>query len=451
MTDQMERRKLEFYSPHPKQNEFHTMGAEATELCMLAGNQVGKSTAGAAEVAMHLTGKYPEWWRGRRFEEATRWWVAGESGESTRDTPQRLLFGTLERPGTGFLPADAIIETTPARGVADLIDHAEIRHVSGRPSFLKFKTYGKGRENWASETLDGIWTDEEPDLAIYSEGLVRLQARKGMMMVTMTPLRGQTALIRRLMIDKPPGSALVQMTIDDALHYTAEDRARIEARTPEHERDARIRGIPFLGSGLVFLTPEVVLCCTPFDIPAHWPRLGALDIGWDHPTAAVQFAWDRDTDIVYVVSEYRAARKPVYEHAATLIHWGKDLPWAWPHDALQHDKGSGEEIAGQYRTHGLTMLAEHATFLDGGYGFEAGIEAMRERLSTGTLKVFASCPLWFEEYRMYHRTEGLVEKINDDLMAATRVGLMALRHAAVVGRGKMNYSKVMEKHRREWV
>jgi hypothetical protein len=32
--------------------------------------------------------------------------------------------------------------------------------------------------------------------------------------------------------------------------------------------------------------------------------------------------------------------------------------------------------------------------------------------------------------RMYHRKDGKVQKIDDDLMAATRYGIMMLRHAA---------------------
>ena len=448
---ELERRKLEIYSPHPKQIEFHAAGARVVERCLLAANQSGKSTAGAAEVAMHLTGRYPPWWTGRVFAEPTRWWCAGESGESTRDTPQRLLFGSIGHLGTGFIPHGDIISVSPARGVADLLDHAEIRHTSGRSSFLKFKTYGKGRENWASETLDGIWADEELELGLYSEGLVRLQARNGLMMVTMTPLLGQTALIRRLTIDEPPGSSVTRMTLDDALHYSPEERKLAEARIPEHERDARIRAIPFLGSGLVFLSPEADICCEPFAIPAHWPLLGAMDMGWDHPTAAVKIAWDRDTDIAYVIAEYRQSRQLIYQHASRLRAWGKGLPWAWPHDALKHDPGSGEEIANQYRDHLLNMLPKHATFPEGGYGFEAGIELMRERLELGTLKIFSSCVMWFEEYRQYHRKDGLVQKIHDDLLSATRIGMMSLRHASVAAKTGEDYNKFMSKHRREWV
>jgi hypothetical protein len=87
-------------------------------------------------------------------------------------------------------------------------------------------------------------------------------------------------------------------------------------------------------------------------------------------------------------------------------------------------------LAAQYRAQGLKMLRLHATHGDGGFGLEAGIMAMLDRMKTGRLKVFAHLSEWFEEFRLYHRKDGLIVKQRDDLISATRVGLMMLRHAA---------------------
>ena len=46
------------------------------------------------------------------------------------------------------------------------------------------------------------------------------------------------------------------------------------------------------------------------------------------------------------------------------------------------------------------------------------------------IRVFASLDRWFEEFRLYHRKDGKIVKLQDDLMAATRYALMMLRHAA---------------------
>src|SRR5207237_5437751 len=59
--------RLAFYVPYPKQIAFHAAGASARERLLMAGNQLGKTLAGGFEVAMHMTGRYPDWWQGKRF------------------------------------------------------------------------------------------------------------------------------------------------------------------------------------------------------------------------------------------------------------------------------------------------------------------------------------------------------------------------------------------------
>ena len=59
----------------------------------MAGNQLGKTTCGAAEAAFHLTGKYPGWWVGRRWDRPVRAWAGSETWDVTRDGVQRLLIG----------------------------------------------------------------------------------------------------------------------------------------------------------------------------------------------------------------------------------------------------------------------------------------------------------------------------------------------------------------------
>ena len=222
---------------------------------------------------------------------------------------------------------------------------------------------------------------------------------------------------------------VTRMTLDDAEFYTPEQRAEIEAQYPEHEREARTKGVPQLGSGRVFPIGEDLIKITPFEIPEYFAQIGALDFGWDHPTAAVKLAHDRDDDIVYVTNAYRRAQAVPEIHAAALKPWGDKLPWAWPHDGFQHDKQSGKALKDRYGELGLKMLEEHATFEAGGSGVEAGLMEMLGRMETGRLKVFAHLEEWFDEFRLYHRKNGLVVKEVDDLMAATRYGIMMLREA----------------------
>jgi phage terminase large subunit-like protein len=422
---------LKNYRPYPKQREFHAAGKWARERLLMAGNQLGKTIAAGFEEAMHLTGLYPDDWEGMRYDRPIVSWAAGVTGASTRDNPQRILLGRPGAIGTGALPKERIESLSMARGMADAVDTIRVKHTSGDVSVLTLKTYEQGREKWQGETLDRVWFDEEPPLDIYIEGLTRTNATQGKVTLTFTPLMGVTEVVRRLWMEKPAGSHITMMTIDDAEHYTPEQRAAIIATYPEYERKARTQGIPQLGSGRVFPIDQDDIDCDPFPIPAHWVQGGGLDFGWDHPSAGVRLAWDRDTDILYVTAAHRARNQTPLLFASAVKSWGAWLPWSWPHDGLQHDKGSGEQLAEQYKQAGLKMMAQRATFEDGSNGLEAGVMEMYDRMQTGRLRIFNHLNDWFEEFNLYHRKDGLIVKENDDLLSATRYAMMMRRHFAV--------------------
>ncbi|TPJ76874.1 terminase [Mesorhizobium sp. B2-6-3] len=222
------------------------------------------------------------------------------------------------------------------------------------------------------------------------------------------------------------------MTIDDAEHYSPEKRAEIIAAYPEHEREARAKGIPVLGSGRIFPVAEELIKVQAFPLPKYWPRLGALDFGWDHPSAAVELAYDTESDIVYVTKCHRASHQSPAMQAITLKPWGAWLPWAWPRDGRRETlEGAGIALAKQYGEHGLNMLGTHAQFSDGSVSVEAGIMEMLDRMQSGRFKVFDTLNDWFDEFRLYHRKDGVVVKLRDDVMSATRYGVMMLRKAEV--------------------
>jgi phage terminase large subunit-like protein len=426
--------KLPRYRPYTKQQEFHH--AATRERLFMAGNQLGKTWAGAYECAMHLTGRYPEWWKGKRFERPVVGWACGETGELVRDTIQRLLIGREGALGTGTIPADDITGTTPGAGISGLKGTITVAHVSGGQSTLTLKSYNQGREKFQGETLDFIWLDEEPPLDIYTECLTRTNSTMGPVWVTFTPLNGMSDVVSRFLMEEDPDRTVVQMTIDDAEHYSDEDRRRIIASYPKHEREARTKGIPIMGSGRVFPVPEEDITVPSFAIPDHWVWIGGMDFGWDHPTAGVKLAWDRDVDVLYVTATYRKREAPVSINASALKAMGT-IRWAWPHDGYQHDKQSGAELASAYRKEGLDMHPEHATHEAGGYGTEAGISEMLNRMETGRFKVFEHLNDWLEEFRLYHRKDGLIVKERDDLMSATRIAVMMRRYAKTARRQRV--------------
>lgn len=436
-------RKLDFYKPYPKQKQFHDLGATKRERCLMAGNQLGKTYSAAAETAFHLTGEYPEDWKGKRFEKPVVFWIGGESSTLVRDAPQRLLCGPPgvdAEFGSGLIPREDFAgRPSLARGVTDAFDTIQVTHktngIVDGVSTATFKSYEQGRAKWQAGTADGIWGDEEPPADVYGEMLARITATKGIIYLTYTPLKGRTEVVMRYMDEPSPDRAIVPMAIEDAKHISAEERDKIIAGYAKHERDARVRGIPLLGSGAIFTEPEENIRETTIrDIPSWWAKLWCVDFGIGHPFAAVLLAWDRDKDIVHILHTIRMADALPYQHARAMKAIAADVPVAWPQDGTMREK-SGGVVAGLYKKEGLRMLPVHATFPEGGYATEAAVELMLMREATGRLKIASHLEDYFEERRFYHRKDGMIVHLKDDILSATQKGLMMLRYSKPVSLG----------------
>ena len=441
---ELERRKstnrLLDYKPYDYQIKFHN--SNATQRLLMAGNRVGKSLSGAMEMAIHLTGKYPDWWEGRKFGRPIRAWAGGVSNETTRDVCQKELVGQPDDPsakGTGSIPIDDIGETVRKAGVPNAMNSLVVRHITGGWSRLGFKAYEMGREKWMGEQVDVIWLDEEPPASIYSQALTRTADKGGSVYMTFTPEQGMTQIIAQFINDIKKGQEMIQAGWNDAPHMTKLIRDQILQALPPHERKMREKGIPQLGSGLVFPIVEEEILCDPIDIPNHWPRLCGIDFGWDHPTACVWIAWDRDVDTVYVYDSYSMRQETIPIHASAINARGKWIPVIWPQDGRQADKGSGKNLTEQYKKEGVNMC--HDWFTNppqqgmkdgtGGNSVEAGIMEMLTRMQTKRLKIFKNQSKMLEELRMYHRKDGKIVPINDDLISAMRYCIMSLRKTRI--------------------
>jgi phage terminase large subunit-like protein len=205
---------LEFFSAGGQHEPMPTCaedcdGAPHRERLMLAANRVGKSEGvGGFETALHLTGRYPEWWPGRRFEHPVQWWAAGKRNETTRDIVQGILFGeTVWRgskktvTGTGLISPEDIGEPTWKRGIVNLIDKIKVRSQFGGWSELGLKSYEQGRGAFEGTAKHGIWLDEEPPLEIYAECLVRTMTTNGTVLATFTPLEGMSKVVMEFLPD----------------------------------------------------------------------------------------------------------------------------------------------------------------------------------------------------------------------------------------------------------
>lgn len=211
---------------------------------------------------------------------------------------------------------------------------------------------------------------------------------------------------------------LVQATWDDVPHLDEKAKAELLASMPPHQRDARTKGVPALGSGAIYPVPESEIICDPFAIPAHWPRSYGMDVGWNK-TAAVWSAIDRSVDVVYLYAEYYRGQVEPSMHATAIKARGEWIPGVIDPASRGRSQKDGEQLLAIYQELGLHLdLADN--------GVEAGIYAFWERLSTGRLKIFSTLQNFRAEYRLYRRDEkGAVVKKFDHLMDAGRYDIMS--------------------------
>lgn len=183
---------------YPKHLEFFRASKTHREVLFLAANRVGKSVAGGAQLTYHMTGDYPDWWEGRRFDKPVQCLAAGDTSQTTRDIIQTKLLGGLwgtPEFGTGLLPGDLLGKPTPARGVANLYEEITVKHVSGGASRLMLRSYDQGRRIFQGTEQDFVWLDEEVPKDVYDEALIRTMTTRGLVIMTFTPLSGLTPLV----------------------------------------------------------------------------------------------------------------------------------------------------------------------------------------------------------------------------------------------------------------
>lgn len=411
---------------YPKHMTFFEMGAHFTERCMMAANRVGKSEGvGAYEMSLHLTGRYPDWWKGHRFNKAISAWAAGTTSTTARDIVQYKLIGPTEEFGTGMIPAKYIIKTTPkAGGTPNAVDMILVRHISGGISRCKIKAYAEGRKSFEGTEQDIIWLDEECPLDIYTECITRTMTTNGLIMLTFTPLEGLTETVLQFMpngkIEETQNGSkfLIQATWDDAPHLTTAQKEKLFAALPPHQRDARSKGVPQLGAGAIYPILESNITVQDFPIPKHWLRCYALDVGWKK-TACLWAATDPDSQITYLYSEYYQGQAEPIIHVEGIKARGVWIPGVIDSAAHGRSQEDGKQLFEIYTQLGLDL--ENAN-----KSVEAGLYLVWQMLSTNRLKVFASLVNWFTEFRLYRRNEhGQVVKENDHLMDDTRYIVMS--------------------------
>lgn len=211
---------------------------------------------------------------------------------------------------------------------------------------------------------------------------------------------------------------------NNAPHLSAAVKRDLWASIPEYQKDARTKGIPQLGAGVIYPIQDSEILCDPFPIPKHWFCGYALDVGWGR-TAALWRAKDPETKVSYLYDEHYQAESTPEIHGAAIRRRGLWIPGRIDPAARGRKQDDGMKMLTLYRkaiygeedlSLGVRMLGIAVNAV------ETGIYELLMGFQQGMIKVFRNrCPNFLAERRLYRRNErGEVIKTFDHAMDAGR-------------------------------
>jgi hypothetical protein len=245
--------------------------------------------------------------------------------------------------------------------------------------------------------------------------------------VTFTPLQGMSEVVKGFLEPETPESAefktFIQAGWKDVPHLDPVERRALMATTPPYQIAARTEGEPSLGSGAIYPIAEREILVPTAEVPANWPRVYALDVGWNR-TAVVWGAKDPATGRIVLYDEhYRGQGEPA-SHAEAIKARGAWIPGVIDPASAGSSQVDGRALFDIYGRLGLHL--EPAV-----NAVESGLTETWNLLVSGRLVVQEHLSNWRSEFRKYHRDEqGKIVKVADHLMDATR-------YLVISGRGVM--------------
>lgn len=446
---------FEHFKMGPKYMEFYAASKLAKERLLLGGNRSLKTHACLFELAFHLTGVYPPNWPGHKFTHHIRALAACINLELTNDVIVGKLFHG-EMNGSIIVPP--IIHESYVVGIDGKYSGPSgcpkiisIRHASGGISTLKLKCYTQKDRVFQSEFFHYVLLDENPELALFNEALMRLtSSEKTLMVVSTWPTRVAAPTVMEFINNAPDGEIkkkryYTTVSMYDNPYLTEEAIKEAEESLPAWEREARIYGIPVFGHGKVFIMPESEILIEPFPIPKHFAYIYGLD-----PSATsggtygfVLLAHDRDRDVVYASADYKLSNATPTEHASNIL---RIIP-SWNPPGMNDPAGGGENPHTKEKT--LDFLRQKAGLnlikakkVQGTK--EAVIDQIYERVRSGRFKIMWNqgygCNHLMHEWRQYSRDDkGLIIKRNDHCIDALFYALDGLENAVTENQYQRQY------------
>ncbi len=450
IADDMQYNQLKYFRPFEHQRDFFKTGS-ADRRGILAANRVGKTTSTCYETAMHLTGQYPEWWDGHRFDQAITCMVAGEGWSQVALVLQNELLGTqdvkiTEALGSGAIPRECIVVETMRNDGANCIG-VEIKHASGSNSYLLFANYTQEVRQLQGFKLNLAVFDEQPPDDFFSEIVTRTATTQGKVLCSFTPLKGLNGLVSKFW-NKEEGYEYIRVSWDDVPEYDPwgqpfllkETRRQLERDYLPHEREARIAGKPVMGKGAVFQirdwptynTGEIDFARIP-----NIQRVIALDLGLVNDQTVISLMyWEPYERVAYLHKQIivqgieEAVPSQYINHLLRPEVFG--TPIVLPPDASTPGRYtmSANSIRELFESYELNVyhkpimnppdsqgrITNHKSY---------GINQMRQMLEIGSLRVNANCVKFLSDAQNYYVDQQGRFSDPDDTIDSARYALLA--------------------------
>jgi len=449
VADHMRHNQLLYFRPFEHQRGFFTTTTDRRGI--LAANRIGKTVSTCYETAMHLTGLYPDWWTGKRFDSAITAMVAGEGWSQVALVLQNELLGTpdvklQDNLGTGAIPRDHIVFDTIRADGANAIS-VEIRHQSGGKSYLLFANYTQEVRQMQGFKLNLAVFDEQPPDDFFSEIVTRTATTQGQVLCSFTPLKGLNGLVSKFW-NREAGYDFVRVAWSDVPEYDPwgepfllkSTREQLERDYLPHEREARMAGKPIMGLGAVFpLTHWPTYQTGDYDFRAmkNIHRVIALDLGLVNDRTVISLMyWDPREHEAWLHTQ--VVVRGIDE--ANPANWVKHLmrpevfgcPIVLPPDAgtpgrYTMNSQSLRQFLEEYELNVLPDAIRNPPDSEGRITNHKsyGINRMRQMMEMETFHINANCQTFLTEAQNYHVDERGRFSDPDDALDSARYALLA--------------------------
>lgn len=408
---------------YPMQMGMMRAGQKHRLRALVGGNGSGKSLWLALESYFHLSGKYPKWWEGFKFNKPLNAWLCGMDSKALRAGLQTILFGGVgdDDFGTGVIAKEDMIDEHgqlqkwAMAGTANCIGQFRVKHYTNGIfdgwSICEFMTYDQGWQKFQGPTKDWIGFDEEPDDGkIFAESMMRLRGKDGgkpgLFLAAFTPTGG----MRDVYLTFVPNGIFPTNGLhpEDPSKYTArigwstsphlDDDFKTSALaqlklTDPNNIEARTEGYAAMGSGRVYPIDEDFVIVPKQAIPTYWKKCYAMDPGQAN-FAVIWIAQDSNTGVMYIYDEYKYGKVVYLIHAEAIKNRGEWIQGGIdPHEAVK-PRDSGETVQSYFESQGLSLMAA-----------KGDPDALRMRIralfESGALKIFDSCTSLIKEIRTF--------------------------------------------------